>query len=128
MRNPVLALVTAATLASVALAHPPAQTAVRELVRLQGHRGSSVVPPGAQLMVLTALGTDHPFVASDFRSFGFGEDPAAPPPTRLVLQARRDVLQQFAAARPEQTVTILAEHRPGSADVFVLALDLCPPR
>src|SRR5262245_57341272 len=126
MQNRLLAIVTTAALASVALAHPPQQATVRELVRLQGHRGSSDVPPGAQLLVLTALGTDHPFVASDFRTFGFGEDPAAPAPTRLVLQARRDVLQQFAAARPEQTVTILAEHRPGSADVFVLALDLFP--
>ena len=128
MRIRLLSLAVAATLASAALAHPPSQVAVRELIRVQGHRGSSDVPAGAQLIVLTALGTDHPFVASEFRTFGFGEDTAAPAPSRLVLQARRDVLTRFAAARPDQTVTILAEHRPGSTDVFILALDLCPPR
>jgi hypothetical protein len=31
-----------------------------------------------------------------------------------------------AGAKPDQTVTILAEHRPGSSDLFVLTLDLCP--
>jgi len=40
----------------------------------------------------------------------------------------RDLLARYAAAGPEQTVTILAEHRPGSIDVFVPALDPCPSR
>jgi hypothetical protein len=40
----------------------------------------------------------------------------------------RDLLARYAAAGPEQTVTILAEHRPGSSDLFVLTLDLCPSR
>lgn len=42
-------------------------------------------------------------------------------------QVRRNVApSRFFAADPEQTVTILAEHRPGSSDLFVLTLDLCP--
>ena len=28
---------------------------------------------------------------------------------------------------PGQTITILAERRPGAADLFLLALDRCPP-
>jgi hypothetical protein len=55
--------------------------------------------------------------------------PSEPQPgSRFTLQGPRDLLARFAAARPEQTVTILAEHRPGSSDLFVLTLDLCPSR
>jgi hypothetical protein len=33
--------------------------------------------------------------------------------------------RRWLLAKPDQTVTILAEHRPGSSDLFVLTLDLC---
>jgi len=46
--------------------------------------------------------------------------------SRFTLQGPRDLLVRFAAVRPDQTVIILADHRSGSSDLFVLALDLCP--
>ena len=45
---------------------------------------------------------------------------------RLVLQGPRELLARFAAARADQTVTMLAERRLGGSDLFVIALDLCP--
>jgi hypothetical protein len=81
-------------------------------------------PSTATPLVLAALGADHPFAASDLRTFGFGDVP--PPGTRFTLQGSRDLLVWFPGARPDQTVTILAEHRPGSSDLFVLTLDICP--
>jgi hypothetical protein len=99
-------------------------------VRLQGHTGTVTPPSTATPLALVALGVERPFAASDVRTFGFADvAPAAPPPgTRFVLQGPRDLLARYAAAGPEQSVTILAEHRPGSSDLFVLTLDLCPSR
>ena len=99
-------------------------------MRIQGHPGSVTPPATATPLVLVALGTEHPFAASDVRTFGFAEVPPVEPRpgTRFVLQGARDLLARYAAARSDQTVTILAEHRPGSSDLFVLTLDLCPPR
>lgn len=114
-------------LATAAIAHPPPRTTVREIVRIQGHRGD-----GPRRFTLVALGTERPFAVSDFRTLGLaeGDRPAEPalPDKPLALQGSREDLARFVAARPEQTVTILAEHRPGSADLFLIALDLCPPR
>lgn len=127
----VLALALGATWPAVAAAHQPARTAAREIVRIQGRRG--VAPAGVAVVrevVLVALGQEHRFSATDWQRFGFGDEAAAAPAEerpRLVLQGKREQLAHFAAARPEQTVTILAERRPGSADLFLLALDLCPP-
>jgi hypothetical protein len=42
------------------------------------------------------------------------------------VRGPRDLLTRFAAAKADQIVTILAEHRPGSSDLFVLTLDICP--
>jgi hypothetical protein len=125
-----LAVVAAASVAvqagaPSALGHPPPRAAVRELVRIQGHR----VGGTAGDAVLVALGIEHRFAAAAWERYGLSGDETAPPPERrLVLQGKRDLLARFAAARPDQTVTILGERRPGSADLFVLALDLCPPR
>src|SRR5262249_59419236 len=108
----------------------PRRTTSRELLRLQGHPGTVTPPATATPLLLVALGTEHAFAASEVRTFGFTDVPPTEPPpgTRFVLQGARDVLARYAAARPDQTVTILAEHRPGSSDLFVLTLDLCPPR
>jgi hypothetical protein len=116
-------------LLGLAAAHPPPRTATRELLRVQGHRGGVVPPSTATPLVLVALGTEYPFAASDLRTFGFADVPPVEPPpgTRFTLQGPRDLLARFAAAKPEQTITILTEHRPGTADLFVLTLDLCPP-
>lgn len=125
-----LALVVAAF--APAAAHDPPRMATREMVRIQGHRGTA--PKATKVVrevVLVALGTEHRFYATDWQRFGFSEaetgGPTAEAHERLVLQGKREDLARFAAARPAQTVTILAERRPGSADLFLLTLDFCPP-
>ena len=116
---------------STAVAHPPSRATEREIVRIQGHPGAAR-DGGEHAIVLAALAADHPFAATEFRVFGFGEGdvPDTPPASgqRFVLQGSRELLARFGSARPEQTVTILADHHPGSKDLFLLTLDLCPPR
>lgn len=107
-------------------AHP-----VRELVRIQGYRGPA--PQGAtptRDMMLVVLGQQLRFVATDWRVFAFTDTPDAPPreePPQAILQGDRALLHGITAARPDQQITVLAERRPGSADLFVLTVDLCPP-
>jgi len=112
--------------AGPALAHQPERAVVRELVWLKGKRAGDGAP-----LVLVALGADHHFAVAELKRFPVGEDAVAPQGdferARLTLQGPRELLARFAGARPDQTVTILAERRPGRADLFVIALDLCPP-
>jgi hypothetical protein len=130
-RGCIVAVALATAWSAVAIAHQPARTATREIVRIQGRRGAA--PAGTAVVrevSLTALGQQHRFFATDWQRFGFADEAGTPPAEerpRLVLQGKREQLARFAAARPEQTITILAERRPGSADLFLLALDLCPP-
>jgi hypothetical protein len=130
------ALVAAAAAAvllvpATAPAHSPSANAARELLRVQGTRAAA--PRGAAVVrevVFVVLGTEHRFHATDWRRFSLGDVDGAPPAERdrLTLQGKRETLVRFASAAPEQVVTLLAERRPGGADLFVLALDLCPPR
>jgi len=118
--------------ASAGLAHPPTAAAPRELVRLQGHLGTSA--PDEKIVrevVLGALGKDKRFFASEWRRFALSDQPAIKleqERPRFDVRGSRADLARLAAARPDQLVTILAEQRPGSADLFLIALDLCPPR
>jgi len=131
MRAPRLGVAAIATLLLLARtggAHePPPRTPVREFVRLQGTVRADGDAPAGRLH-LTVLGTTHPFAATAHDVYGLTPDATAPPGASYALQGPRPLLTRLAAARPDQTVTILAEHRPGSTDLFVLALDLCPPR
>lgn len=107
--------------------HAPERPPAREIVRLQGHRGAATDAGGGTALVVSALGTEHPFVASDLRVFGFTEQASDDPVgQKVVLQGSRELLSRFANARPHQTVTILAERRTGSSELFLLALDVCP--
>jgi hypothetical protein len=108
-------------------AHEPPRPADRELVRLQGYRRADGDAPAGR-MELSALGAAYPFAATAREAYGLPVAEPARPAARYTLQGPRPLLARFAGARPDQTVTILAEHRPGSDDLFVLALDLCPPR
>lgn len=104
--------------------------ATRSILRLQGHRvGAEPAQSTAEEMVLTARGVQHRFRVTDRRRFALGQPDATPARERdrLTLQADFDVLARFAKARPDQLITILGEQRPGSGDLFVLTLDLCPP-
>lgn len=119
-------------MAAAAYGHPVARQATRELIRIQGYR-TAESPIGTQRRLqLVALGVEQPFAATDWQVYGFSDavpaaEPTAPASQRFALQGSREDLARFAAARPEQRVTLLTEHRPGSADLFILALDLCPP-
>lgn len=126
---PVVALAAALLAAPFAGAHEPPKVVVRELVRLQGFRRAHGDAPAGR-MTLRAQGVDQPFATSDRRAFALAMEGKEPPQVadRYTLQGPRPLLARFAGARPDQTVTILAERRPGGADLFVLAIDLCPPR
>src|SRR5262245_17835327 len=128
LRLGVAALAAVLLLARTSAAHePPPRTPVREFVRLQGTVRPDGDAPAGRLQ-LTVLGAAHAFAATAHDVYGLTPEATAPPGTSYSLQGPRPLLARFAGARPDQTVTILAEHRPGSTDLFVLALDLCPPR
>ncbi len=115
---------------TAASAHPADRVTKRELVRVQGYK---TPPAGAKIvreLVLAVFGTDVRLHATDWQRYSLDSTATETPPElpRLMLQGERDVLDAFASARPDQRITILAEHRPGSDDLFILALDLCPPR
>jgi hypothetical protein len=119
-------------LATPAPAHTFKAHPVRELVRMQGYRAPA--PQGvttARDMTLIVLGQQLRFAATEWTVFAFADTPDLPPreePPQAMLQGDRAVLRGITAARPDQLVTVLAERRPGSADLFVLSVDLCPPR
>jgi len=123
--------------AALALAPAPAGAhnltpqPVRELLRVQGYKAPA--PRGtaaAREVVFLVLGQQVHFAATEWRTFAFFESgqPPPPEPAQVGLQGERPLLHSLATARPDQRITILAERRPGSADVFLLAVDLCPPR
>ena len=75
------------------------------------------------------LGQPVRFAVTEWRVFAFFDSSAqtpSPEPTQLLVQGERPMLHSITAARADQRITILAERRPGSADLFVLAVDLCP--
>jgi hypothetical protein len=130
MNVSILAVVLA--IPAAAHGHPVQPQANRELIRIQGYRTAGTPPAMKRRLVLVALGSEHSFAATEWQVFGFSE--AGPPATpsnaaaqRFALQGDREDLARFAASGAQQRVTLLAEHRPGSADLFILALDLCPP-
>lgn len=126
------AVVAASLVAAAAVAHDVTPQPVRELVRIQGFKAPA--PAGTQVareVDLVVLGQPVHFAATDWRTFAFFDPKAAPTPaepSQVTLQGERSHLHSIIAARPEQRVTILAERRPGSANVFVLTVDLCPPQ
>ena len=129
-RNAAAALLLALVLAAPAAAHNVASHAVRELVRIQGQLGTATPPPNGRQLTFTVRGQRLPFTASEWRVFAFADDetvkqPEAPEPE---LVGDRSVLRRVITARPDQVITILAERRPGSSDLFVLSVDRCPER
>lgn len=115
-------LVAGAPATAAAHSQPPG----REVLRLQGYSGTR--PPGfaGTEVALEALGRAHAFYAVEHQRIALEAPADTALPDRLVLQGPRQVLARFAAARPEQRVTIVGEWRPGRSDLFVVALDLCP--
>lgn len=113
---------------SAAPAHDIVSHAVREMVRIQGRFGTAPAPAGGRQVTFVVLGQKLPFTASEWRVFAFADaetgGPTEVPEPQLV--GDRSILRQVSTARPDQRVTILAERRPGSADLFVLAVDRCP--
>lgn len=123
-------LTTAIVLVLSGIAHAGEAKVSRSLVRLQGHLvQDSAEAKTADEIVLNARGIERRFRVSDRRRFELAQAAVTPPRERdrLTLQGDFDVLARFAKARPDQQVTILGEQRPGSGDLFILTLDLCPP-
>jgi hypothetical protein len=80
--------------------------------------------------VFVVLGQQVRFAATEWRTFAFSDSVPPSPrtdPAQLALQGERPLLHSITAARPDQRITLLAERRQGSGDLFVLAVDLCPP-
>jgi hypothetical protein len=131
-RRSVFGAVVACVLTAVpAAGHNLEPQPVRELVRIQGYK---VPAPQAvkveREVVFVVLGQQLRFAANEWRSFAF-HDPTAsktppPDPPQLSLQGERSLLRSISTARPDQRITILAERRPGSAELFLLSVDLCP--
>lgn len=110
--------------------HGPERVVNRQIVRLQGYRAT---PPAdvkvVREIILVVHGKEQRFWAMDWRRFGVEQPSGVTPVERERLNLRADFADaaRFTNARGDQRITILAEQRPGSADLFVLALDLCPP-
>jgi len=122
-----LALLLGAALVTPAAAHDVKAPAIREMVRLQGRLGDATPAPGGSKLTLTVLGQRLAFTADEWRIFAFAameQDTTLPSAPQLV--GDRSLLRRVSTARPDQRVTILAERRPGSSDLFVLTVDRCP--
>ena len=136
IRRGALALATLAvvlsSVAGAARAHEPQRLNAREIVRLAGTFGD---PPAGVKSVrdvaVTVQGRERTLHASDWQVYALVVDqnaPVAPAPDRVTLQGTREDLARIANARPEQRVALLAERRPGMAELFLLAVDLCPEK
>ncbi len=127
-RRQLLGLLGALLLGSrTGLAHQLPPAADRDFVRLQGYRRADGDAPAGRVELM-AQGAAQPFAATAHDVYGLSAEAAGKPGDRYTLQGPRPLIARFTAARADQLITILAEHRPGSTDLFVLALDLCPPR
>lgn len=113
-------------------AHEPQRLNAREIVRLAGTFGDA--PAGVKNVrdvAVTVQGRERTLHASDWQVYALVVDqnaPVAPAPERVTLQGTREDLARIANARPEQRVALLAERRPGMAELFLLAVDLCPEK
>lgn len=118
----------AALVPGAAVAHDPAPAVVRELVRLQGYRAPAPAGVAVQReLSVVVLGQTLRFAAEEWRRFALAEAAApAVEPVAVTLQGDRALLRKVSTAADGQQVTILAERRPGSADLFVLTVDRCP--
>jgi len=117
--------------APAALAHDTPRTAVREIVRLQGHFEVEPAAGTGDVVELSVLGKARSFRVGDrqvFITVGAAGLVGSGDPRRIVVRGARELLVRLAAATPEQLVTLLGERRPGSSEVFLAAVDLCPER
>ena len=125
-----IAVIAAVLPLGPAAAHNLAPQPLREMLRIQGYKAPA--PPGAAVtreLTMIVLGQPVRFAATEWRVFAFFDSSAQTPPAepaQVLVQGERPMLHNITAARPDQRITILAERRPGSSDLFVLAVDLCP--
>lgn len=128
----VLSALAALLLAASVAAHDMSALTQRELVRVQGYRAPA--PSGVEVerqLTLVVLGESLHFAANEWRVFTLQDAKDAPTPVeppQIILQGDRALLRRVATAHADQRVTILAERRVGGADLFLLAVDLCPEK
>lgn len=113
-------------------AHEPSRMRAREIVRLGGWFGPP--PDGAEVVrevKVTAQGKERTLHATAWQVYALvaeQKEQVAPAPDAVTLQGSRSDLGTIAGARAEQRVSILAERRPGTGELFLLAVELCPSR
>lgn len=98
---------------------------------MQGHLQAegSETAPDVDAVEISVNGKALTFHVSDrqvFIAVGASGLPERPEPKEIVVRGQRELLARVAQARPEQRVTLLGERRPGSAELFLAAVDLCP--
>jgi len=123
------AVLAASVCAPPVAAHDMPRTAVRELVRLQGYFLEAGAQAGGETLDVEVQGQVRPFRLVDrqvFIAVAAAGRPAEAEPARLTLQGTRELLARAAQARPGTRVTLLGERRPGSSEIFLAAVDLCP--
>ena len=125
-----LAAMAALTGLPRALAHGPEAKVEREVIRLQGYRDVAPESGGVVAEItLNVFGAEHRFHVTDWRLLSLSEEArVGKPDAHLALQGDRGTLSRIEDAKPGQRITILAERRLGSSDLFVVALDLCPEK
>jgi len=113
-------------------AHEPSRMRTREIVRLAGWFAP---PPDGTAAVRTvkirAQGKERTLHATAWEVYALVADQqeqVATAPDDVSLQGSRADLGAVAGARPEQRVSLLAERRPGTAELFLLSVELCPAR
>lgn len=110
-------------------AHDTPRTAVREMVRIQGHRVEPGEEASAAIVSLRVHDEVLRFRVEDrqiFVAVAASGRVSAPEPTELTLRGPRELLARVREAGPEQRVTLLGERRPGGRELFLAAVDVCP--
>lgn len=131
-RSPAVVVVLAAVLVLLAstgaVAHDAPRTAIRELVRLQGHVLEEGTPPEGEVITVSVNGKALAFRVDErqvFIAVGAAATSTTAPPTEVVVRGQRELLARLANATPEQRVTLLGERRPGASEIFLAAVDVC---
>ena len=123
-------LVAALSLSAPVLAHTKARAA-REIIRLQGSLKTTGSDENecARAVSLRVLNTSVQICVNEMRQIAVATTEIAKvevPPAGFEIQGERKDLARLTKLLVSDTVSILAEWRPGRRDLFLIALDVFP--